>query len=196
MKKLFLQVFMLLLVATSSLHAESESVPHDYQTTVLLPINWFNKDKINLQVTIPEGFQADKSIAQFEKSNIIAFYPTDENAINYSEAIILSKMLGKKIKAHQFIKEFKRIVKNDHINVTVWNQTNHTVAANAIQIAFLGLSFDYNNEREVIGALFVSGPYDCVGYIYAVRTSEQLSEEDAIVKIGEFLINNVNIPSV
>lgn len=152
----------------------------------LLPINWADK-QCNLQVSIPEGYQAIQPSSQWEKSPIIEFIPKGEKADNWSEIITISKLVGSKISAEEMIGLLKNAVIEKNQG-KVWQEK---ISKEPLyQFALLGISYKIDDRQEVLGCRYYSGPYDCVGVQYAIEKGKDVSEKELISKIDKFFEEN------
>jgi len=162
----------------------------DKKLTVLLPINWVDGNNINLSVSIPEGFKPLQPPSDWENAMIIEFIPKAETADEWSEIITLLKIVGKKVPASFLTDMLKSGFKNSDPNLTIWLEGQDKNSN--YEISNLGLSYRNNGVLEVFGSENYSGPVDCVGVQYTIR-SKNGEEKLAIEKIKNFLKTNAQV---
>jgi hypothetical protein len=85
------------------------------------------------------------------------------------------------------------MIQNKATNVKIWDETNST-KANFQQVS-LGMQYDFQKKRELMGAQYNSGPYDCVGVQYTIRPTVTMPDADIIKIIESFFKTNTQLVS-
>ncbi len=177
-------LFLVLLSAFSIQSAANPKLDPDAHIRFELPINRVSSPKYNLEVSIPPGFISLQPFEAWsdEKITFIEFVPKGEDGENWTEIITINKHIGKKISADILLDLTKKgLLSNEENGNTlkeeVSKQPSYTQAK-------LTLSYDYKGKHEIVGFLYYSGPYDCVGVQYTIRP--QGSNLAAVSKIENF----------
>lgn len=183
-----------LLLLSSICHAEpastfSEKIK-DKQVNVYLPINWTEKNSINLAVSVPYGYKPLQPPEEWQEAVIIEFIPKEETAEQWTEIITLIKILGKKVSSSFLSDMLKTGFKTVDENLSVWLDKKDQTAD--YEISELGISYQNSGVLEVFGSENYSGPVDCVGVQYTIRPKAG-KEEESVEKIKAFLKNNVKV---
>lgn len=162
------------------------------QKTLLLPVNWDVDPKLNVAVKIPAGFKNLSSASELDENvSIIEYIPEQEDESNWTRRITLMKYIGKRFSAVMVASKLKGQIIAHISNPIIWDETIST--KQNYQQAFIGIEYLYQNKREVMGAQFFSGPYDCTGVQYALRLPS--AEGKATPLIEEFFKSNVQLIS-
>lgn len=175
------KTLLLILVLSSPLFAENKS--EENKVRFELPVDWVSSPQVNFEVVIPPGYTSLQSMEEWSSSPLIEFVPKGEDGENWSEIITINKFIGEKISASAFIAALSNRLAAKVQNAK-WDYKTHT--SDAVTKATLFISYDYNRIHEVMGALYYSGPYDCVGVQYTIRPSKNVSDEAAFAKIKQF----------
>lgn len=164
------------------------------QRSFVLPVNWTTTPKYSMTVTIPNGFKPLQPENEMNASaELIEYIPENQDAANWTEIISVIKYIGKNIPAIKLVEEIKKKVLEMSTNGKVWLESNSTKPN--YQEGILGLMYDYEGKHEVMGARYVSGPYDCVGVQYTIRPAEGQTDEDVSKIIENFFKSNLQIIS-
>lgn len=153
-----------------------------------LPIDWVSQTQYDLEVIIPEGYSSLQDFKDWEKATLIEFVPEGENGDNWSEIITIQKFIGQKIQADILVNLFKEKMLADVTNGKVWVDTQEKIQG--YQKATLFLSYDYERRHEVMGGQYFSGPFDCVGVQYSIRSGDN---EKAISKIANYFKESTRV---
>lgn len=194
MKTLFLGIAML---ATFPICAENQAALieknsfTDYEKTFLLPINHTQKPFYTLMVTIPKGYKSLQSLEEFGESNgmIIEYIPQEDT--DHSEIITLNKFVGKRIQAINFIEILKQQLLANSKDGTILSKSSFR--KKSIEQSHFIMQYIHQNQQEVIGASYFSGPYDSAGVQYTIRLKRNQSINEAIKKIETFFKNHVKL---
>lgn len=190
MKKLLfafcaLQLFVLPIY--SEVEAEKATV------NFLLPIDWTEGKQINLAVKIPNNFVAIQPPEAWGDANVIEFIPEGEDANNWSEIITINRFVGKGISAFDFSKSLQKLMIDASTNGTVLKDDQST--QDSYKRALMGLAYDYQGRHEVIGAVYYSGPADCVGVQYTIRPDKNASDQETFAQIEDYFSDNTDVIS-
>lgn len=190
MKMIYLLTVVSFLVCGQGVSVEASQ---DYQTTMLLPINWTTPAKYNLAVKIPEGFRSLQPINQFSDASAttIEFVPKNETDDGWTRIITVMKLIGKQIQAGKFTDDLKNMMSKQARNVKVLE--SNVTKGNFFEKASFALSYDYHAKHEVIGVLYYSGPSDMTGVQYTIRTERGQSDADALGQIHKFFNTQVQV---
>lgn len=173
--------------------SSSLSLKADEEKTLsfLLPVNWVFPNKINLMVTIPENFVSVQPMDAWMDSPLIEFIPKGEDVNAWSQIITVNKFIGKQYSAVDLTDMIlKNLIEKTSRN-EVWS--NKKSDETAYKTASFGLTYVFDDKKEVIGAHYYSGPYDCVGVQYTIRPKKDSSENATIDTITSYFDNNVRI---
>lgn len=159
----------------------------------LLPVDHIHKPVSNLRVTLPKAFSSIQSLENFALPDqiMIEYIPNGESPDNWSEIITIHKFIGRKLQAYPFLKLLKKELASKTIENKVISFDPLKEGAH-IERAELIMEYMANNQREVIGALYYSGPFDAAGVQYTIRLNEKMTEEKAVNKISTYFKDNVS----
>lgn len=200
MKKLFLLPAIVSILAgalqaqdpTALVSTSGAALKPSSQRTFVLPVNWAVTPKYGMVVTIPQGFKPLQPDGELSSSaELLEYVPEGQDGNNWTEIISISKYIGKNIPAIKLVGEIKSQMLAKVTNSKVWVETNST-KPNYVQ-ATLGIAYDYQGKREVMGAQYISGPYDCVGVQYTIRPNLGLTDEAATKIIETFFKANLQV---
>lgn len=184
MKK-FLSILLLMGFLEQSLITK-ESLDN-YDKTFLLPVDWSTEQHLNLSVNIPRNFKSIQPASSWDKAELIEFIPENENVGDWSEIITIQKLINKQISANQITAAIlKKLSAITNISVISKENSNKKYEEDAFVI-----KYNYKGKDEVLGAKYLSGPYDSVGVQYTIRLNENLSQQKAVEKIQDFFKNNL-----
>ena len=159
---------------------------------MLLPINCIVKPKINLAVEIPSDFQSYLPLDQMVKSSMNEFFPKKDKSINnWSEIITTKVYVGQRLTAKQVVDFIKNGILNDATASKVIKTQDNTLKNYAT--SEFSMVYTYQGKREVIFAKYYSGQYDCAGFQYTIRLTSNMSEDQALRKINDFVENRVDL---
>lgn len=161
----------------------------EYQLSFMLPINWSSEGKCNLAVTIPEGYRSLQKESSWQNSSIIEFIPQGEADYEWSEIITINKFIGKKITAEEMISALKSTF--ERVKGKTWREKSSK--EKFYTLAELEASYNFQGKPELVGCRYYSGPNDCVGVQYAIRSKRGQSDEELMKKIQTFLDTNTEI---
>jgi hypothetical protein len=153
-----------------------------------LPINWTSDPKINLEVSIPETFHSLQPMDQWKDAELIEFVPNGEEGENWSEIITINKYIGDKIDASTFVsllkdQLLKKIENGKVLEESSTREENYTKAT-------LSLSYDEKGGHEILSLQYFSGPFDCVGLQYTIRSAR---DQEALEKIQNYFKMNTKV---
>ncbi len=157
--------------------------------TLLVPINAKSKPRIQLQVKIPPGFKSIQPMESFEAQTqfMIEFIPENEDPDQWSEIITVFKYIGIKVSAPTLVER----VKNSFMDKTKAEVISESITSfKNYKHAALTLEYIYQNQMEVLGMLYDSGPYDCSGVQYTIRPPKGQSSDQSVKKIQNFFNTN------
>lgn len=186
MKKILPFLF-LLNIFSSSIYASEDLTK--YQPAFLLPIDWSKKDHLNLSITIPENFKPVQPLSSWKDLDVIEFIPKNEVVEQWSEIITIQKIINKGISASSLAS----------IILDGFSKTNptHVISKESVNKGYEESSFfidyTYDNKLEVLGAKYLSGPFDIAGVQYAIRLKNKESQDAAIEKIKDFFNENLAV---
>jgi len=100
------------------------------------------------------------------------------------EIITVNRYVGKQLPSHQFVKLIKENFAEQSARNKIWREDYY--GETAYQSAILASEYHLNGKRKISEFEYFSGPYDCVGVQYTIRTSEMMSENAAVNKIAAF----------
>jgi len=146
-----------------------------------LPINWNTSSHYELEVTIPSGFNSLQGFDDWDKAILIEFVPEGEDGENWKEIITINKFIGKNIEAGIFVDLLQKQLTPTVENVKVLEKTKEKFPG--YEKATLFLSYDYQNKHEILGLQYFSGPNDCIGVQYTIRSK---NDQQAMAKITSF----------
>lgn len=178
-----------MLIAFSLFAQESFLV--DTKAEILLPINWTGKEQLNLKVTIGEGNRSLQTLEQWAdpKTTLLEFIPKDESENEWSHILTLNKFIDSQISAIAFTKNLqKELAKESGARLL---QESFLEKPSYERAGFI-MSYDLKGRHEVMGCLYYSGPYDCVGVQYTIRSTD---DEEAFKTIETFFQKNTTIIS-
>lgn len=161
----------------------------NYDITFMLPIDWSTAKHQDLLVKIPKGYQSIQPLSTWDKATLIEFIPQEEEPANWSQIITISKFIKSKISAkwiiERLIKQISQKVKTQIILKEISNEKHQT--------GFFILKYKFNQKTELLGAKYLSGPYDCEGVQYTIRLGLDQAEEEAIQNIKAFFRQQVQL---
>lgn len=159
---------------------------------MLLPINATARPRIHLKVQMPSDFRSYLPLEQMIKSSMNEFFPKrDGNINNWSELITTNAYVAQGLTAKQVADHIKKNISNGAATSKVIRIKDHSFK-DYTATEFI-MAYTYQGKQEVVCAKYYSGPYDCAGFQYAIRLANNMSEEQALRKIHEFVENNVEI---
>ncbi len=163
-----------------------------FQPTFLLPID-VTKQPINLSVTIPKGYKPLQPLDAFGKREqvMIEYIPQNDSENNWSEIITVNKFIGQKISAKTFAGMVKIQMMSEAKGIKLIADTS-SINKN-IEEAYFLMRYRTQQKQEIIGAKYISGPFDAAGVQYTIRLKPDLNEDAAIKKIDDFFKNNVQL---
>lgn len=161
----------------------------------ILPVDWTSERKINLEVQIPQGYYPLQKVSEWdkEKNAFIEFVPSNENGDTWTNIVTINQFIGQKIKAGHFMELLKKQMLSNLDNGTVLSEGKEDGAF--YQKAFFVMSYDYEGSHEVIGAVYYSGPIDCVGVQYTVRVKDSSNDQEAAQKIENYFKSMTRVES-
>ena len=155
----------------------------------VFPVDWSVEPRVNLSVDIPPDFKAVQPASSWNQAELIEFIPQQDDVSNWSEIITIQKLINRRISADQLsallIENLSKTVK---LTVLLNERANQGYEEDRFIV-----QYDYNGRDEVLGAKYVSGPYDSVGVQYTIRLHEGISQKQAVDKIKSFLDNNLTL---
>ena len=178
-------ILLLFLLITLSLQSsENQEIPSDARIHFELPINWLSSPKYNLEVSIPAGYISLQSFRKWsdERTTLIEFVPKGQDGENWKEIITINKHLGEQIAADSLIEIVKKKFVSDDNGKIIKEEISRQPSYTRVKLI---LSYDYKGKHEIVGFLYYSGPYDCVGVQYTIRL--QGNEQAAVTKIDTYL---------
>lgn len=176
------------LVLAAFLHTAWTSeleIPNDYRVSFLLPIDWSSPAHRDLQVSIPKEYQSIQPSSSWETAALIEFIPKNENSNHWSEIISISKIIGKGISALQFTSLLQQRIASSAAKAEILFEEKSKDTSTFI------IKYIDQNQEEVMGAKYFSGPYDCVGVQYTIRLKQGQSQSNAVAKIKTFFQTNL-----
>lgn len=177
-------VLLLLLFSAFSCPCVEDPITSDSKIHFELPINWASSPKYNLSVTIPPGYISLQSFEVWsdEKTTLIEFVPKGEDGENWTEIISINKLIGRKVSADILLDLVKKGLMKNLENVKILKE-EVSKQPSYIQAKSI-LSYNDKDKHEIVGLLYYSGPYDCGGVQYTIRS--KASDSVAISKIENF----------
>jgi len=191
----FIFILCILFLPLIGLCLEEKESLGNRKVTFRLPINWATAPQYTLNVVIPEGYVPLQAFDTWENVSLVEFVPKGQTGDNWSEIISVNKFINQKVDAINFVQQLKyeMLKKVDAGSHTLQEETK---TFDQYHFAKIILSYKLQGEREIMGAIYLSGPYDCVGVQYTIRPNDQQSEQEALSKIEKFFENSVNIQAV
>jgi len=157
----------------------------------VLPIDHTVQPLCSLAVTVPKKYKPLQPLESFSpaQSRMIEFIPESENdPYGWSEIITINKYLGSRTSADLFMNRILRsmISKMEECRVLVHSSSKE----GAVEEARFLIQYKLRGQQEVLGVVYFSGPYDCVGMQYTVRPKAGQSVADAVFQVEAFLKKN------
>lgn len=164
------------------------------QRTFVLPVNWADTPKLGMVVSIPPAFKPVNAANPDDTSSpLMEYIPESETDANWTQRITISKYIGKSATAQTVIAQLKSLLLEKVTNPKIWIETNSSKPN--FQQSILGMRYDFHNKRELMGAQYNSGPFDCVGVQYTIRPMEGIPDDDITRIIDDFFKTNVQVVS-
>lgn len=161
--------------------AFGSSSENQSEQAFLLPVT----EKSDLSVSVPKGYKSLTPPADWAKAPIIEFIPEGESDTNWTEIVTVSKFSGAALPADRVTDLIGRSIGLKAKNVETWMDEKEE--AEDVKTALLGLTYDYEGKREVLGMKYLSGPLDCSGVQCTIRVKGKEEELAAIEKVRKFL---------
>jgi hypothetical protein len=167
-----------------------KSEPQDFK--FVLPINVAD-EKINLSVFIEKSFKPIQDVTTFTNGrSLIEFIPrTDKNPHNWSEIITIKPHLGTSLKASQILNSIIDGMKPVAAKLTILKQQDK--AREGYQDGFRLLTYEHNDNKEILYIYTASGPYDAITVQYAIRIKDGDIIDDLSKKLKDFSEKNMKI---
>lgn len=185
------------LLAAAPLLASSNTPPslttQDTNLHFALQINSSPENYTTLTIQLPSGYTALQSPEQWAASQVLEFIPSTESGDNWTHSITITKYLGKKLSASNVIAMIKSSLLSDIQNPQILEE--NTLTQQGYSKSSLTLSYDRNQGHEIMKALYYSGPVDCVGVQYTIRSSASKDDQQNLNEINTFFQNNVLLTS-
>lgn len=157
----------------------------------ILPVNVAD-GKINLSVFIENRFKSIQDPFTFSSGqSLIEFIPHAEKPNNWSEIITLKPHLNMGVKAAQILNSIIQNMKPATTALTLIEQQDK--AHEGYQDGYRLLTYEHNNNKEILYLYTASGPYDAITVQYAIRIKEGDTLENLSKKIKSFFEKNVKI---
>ncbi len=186
MKKILSLCAFMVLTTQAALATE---LPEGYKTSFLLPIDWSQAKHRDLSVNIPMGYKSLQPTSTWDKAPLIEFIPKDEHANAWSEILTIQKLIGKRISADQIT----TLLMQNISQVAKTSVLFKSAPLEKDQKSVFIIKYTHNGKEEVMGAEYLSGPYDCAGVQYTIRLSKKISEQEAVKKIKTFFDENLAV---
>lgn len=184
MKKIF-ALFLFVALMTHMIYAEE--IPENNGITFLLPLDWSTEEHSDLSVKIPKGYKSLQPNSTWDDAELIEFIPMNDGVSTWSEIITIHRLIGKKISAKKvtdlFLQRISQIVKSN----VLFNESSN----DEYQTCYFMIKYTQNGKKEIMGAKYLSGPYDCEGVQYTIRLKPKQTEQEAIAKIEKFFDQNL-----
>ncbi|HEY5234951.1 MAG TPA: hypothetical protein VIJ14_02135 [Rhabdochlamydiaceae bacterium] len=164
-------------------------ISENYKTSFILPVDWSTKTHRNLCVDIPISYKSLQAPSTWDTAPLIEFIPKGENEDSWSEIITIQNLIESQIQAKQMTSTLIENISRAAKTTVLFQQTTFTKNEKSVFI----IKYKHNGKEEVLGAQYLSGPFDCVGVQYTVRLSKKISENEAVKKIKTFFDQNLAI---
>lgn len=157
-----------------------------------LPVDWTTSKHYNLLVTIPQGYQSLQPISSWDKGPLVEFVPKGENGNDWSEIVTIHKIIGRGVFANQITDSLLKTIpaQASQSHIVINEKSSHDFGL----ITEIIISYSYQGQKEVLGAKYFSGPFDCVGVQYTIRVGMH-SEDACIKKIKNFFDQDIALRS-
>ncbi len=187
MKRFYVFLFLSFFCAISAM--EQPDIQPD-RITVLMPIciSAPNNRAINLLVQIPDYFRSIQPIDLRPCREFIPKTDCDEN--NWSEIITTQTYPGMCMSAAEIIDAVQSGICSCASEVRVFE--NKKTSQAKYNSALLRMIYTTRERKELLYAYYFSGQCDCSGLQYSINL-EQISAEEATLKIYRFLRNQVEV---
>lgn len=161
--------------------------PHELGGQIM-PVNWLQKEQINLLVQIPKTFKSVQPIDFRPMREFIL--QTDIDADHWSEIITTNLYTGRKLPAANIVTLIRNGISSTatDIHLIEFNTTSH----GHYDSAELIMAYTHHARREFVHARYFSGPADCSGAQYSVWLNH-MSEAEAQLKTTAFFKHNVEV---
>lgn len=178
------------LLISLNFYIAAETSLENSNTTFLLPIDWSKEPQLNLSVNIPKGFKPIQPESIWDKIELIEFIPEKENESHWSEIITIQKIINKGISADQIT---SLLIENFSKKIPNFTVLSHENSNENYQVNTFIAKYHYDRKNEIIGAKYLSGPYDLIGVQYTIRPNKKQSQQEIIQKIKSFFDGNLSI---
>jgi hypothetical protein len=182
------KIFAFFIFITSMIRMmDAGEIPENCNITFLLPVDWSKEEHCDLSVTIPKGYMSLQPNSTWDEAELIEFIPVNETSNKWSEIITIHRLVGKKVSAKKvtdlFLQRISQIVKTN----VLFNESS----IDGYQSSYFMIKYTQNGKKEIMGAKYLSGLYDCEGVQYTIRLKPKQTEQEAIAKIEQFFDQNL-----
>lgn len=161
--------------------------PHELSGQIM-PINWLQKEQINLFVQIPKTFKSAQPMDFRPMREFIL--QTDVDVNHWSEIITTTVYIGCRFSAANIATLIRNGISSTatDVHLIVFSTRSH----GRYDSAELIMTYTHHARRELLHAHYFSGPADCSGAQYSICL-DHISEADAKTKTTAFFKNNVEV---
>ena len=174
----------------------TKEVLDTYTVWAALPINAVVSPKIFLSIHIPHTF---RMVGDDWSAHMNEYIPkSDAGPDAWSEIITTQIYLGQKWSARKVADAIMNSIKSagagsDGSPVATLEDSaedNKDYSMASFALLYTNHKIDHKRE-EVVFAKYYSGPYDCIGFQYAIALSPEMTQAKAMEKIKAFVEANV-----
>ena len=166
----------------------------EYRQAVVLPINVAHNAALRtrLVVYIPEDFRAVYTLKEAKQIGMQEYFPKkDGDVTSWTEIITTTVYISKRISAQRMIECLKRAILGSDPKAALISEDS-VEHKDYFEGSFMATYTD-KGRKEVVYMKYYSGPYDCVGFQYAIALDKNMTLKKAKKKIDAFVQSNTAV---